>query len=923
MADTIPAIAFNNQLAYDVIVYDSFNNDDDGSGSATGTGGQPSGQTYFDTLTQLGKVPAGATVSLQPIHDSSVFIVESVSDNKPIKRLTALSFNDVTALSILQADEAAMTQTFQFVNFFINNPNDPTSVAFNKVINGTSDDLAGDIDTFFAAQPAYNKCCFEDYMMALAYTALHPPTPDPAQPPGTSSLKTVSTLMGSKWPSSLSDIFVAKFSCTSKDKNLILTFEVDISTLPFASVQIASNVLTVLSGTKVVKAQILFNYAIGLNIFGTRLSILMDALTIPLGDNKTLSIKKPEISIDINPLFKFVVFTMKATFPFNINGKSFDAIASFVIDNEEAAIGVDIQGDKSSLPAPPGLKGLHFDEFGVGMGLFFEPPGFALGVQGKFHIGDPLELALADAALAQAQQNLNQAGPLQMSDPAAYQQADMAYQAAADRDAQVRAVYYTPNITDDTFALVCEFVEEAILPKYIAFYVPKLSLVEVIALFTNVEPVLALPINFTDLSFHWSDGLMDAVVLPDGTLSNGGYGFSAWVDMLSFNFYGEVNVDINSGITANMELSPISWGNLFKLTGDGKGYSLKMDANGNPIKNNFVPATQAEKNAVQNATSKQIVAAGGPALIINTLTQPILHLNAKVSLFEVIDYGIEADINSDGIKFELDYGGVLTEKMSCTLADFHNFYGDFKFGINRSITLPTIAGVSLGSIHVEALADAHLSITSSLYAIVFKIGGSFDFEGKTRQFGDFNASVRIQKITDVIEAVITNLADDASQVFDDVVQNADVWLDKAKRGLITGYNTVSEVLKSGFNKSADEVASLMKGAGYAADEVASEIKSTFNLSVDAVESAMKAAGYAANEVIDALKNVFSINDIASALKNVYGLSVNDINSFLQSAGYTADQVKTAFESLGGDFASFAKDAWDKITNPDTWNPSKW
>ena len=38
-----------------------------------------------------------------------------------------------------------MTQTFQFVSFFLNNPTDPIAIAFNKVLNGTTDDLATDI----------------------------------------------------------------------------------------------------------------------------------------------------------------------------------------------------------------------------------------------------------------------------------------------------------------------------------------------------------------------------------------------------------------------------------------------------------------------------------------------------------------------------------------------------------------------------------------------------------------------------------------------------------------------------------------------------------------------------------------------------------------------------------------------------------
>lgn len=930
MADAIPTIAFSNQLAYDVIVYDSFDNDDDSSGSGTATNGKPSAQAYFATLTRLGTVPAGATVSLQPIHDSSAFVVESASDSKPVKRMVAFSFDDVTALSIVKDDETAMTQTFGFVNFFLNNPNDPVSVAFNKVINATTDDLAGDIDAFFAGQPAYNKCGFEDYMMALAYTALHPPVPNPAQPPGTSSLKTISALMGSKWPDSLPDIYVTKFTCTTKDSNLILTVEIDISMLPFETDQIAKNVNSMYFNKKV-KAQLRFNYAVGINIFGTRLTILLDTMKIPTSPSNTFAITKPSITVDIMPVFKFVVLTVRGIIPFNLFGKPFDANISMVIHNEEAEIGVVIEGDHSSLPAPPLMKGVHFDEFGVGMGVFFEPPGFALGLQGKLHIGElanpdaAKKLADADAAVAKAKKELDQYGdPPKLADIANYTNAKIAYQQALVIQTQAKAA--APNsvdITDDTFALVCKLDGDVPEPVYASFYVPKMDINQVVEIFTNASPNLNVPVTFTDLSFRWAENPMEPYILPDGTLSEMGYGFSAAVTVFSFGFFGDIEIDMNNGLTAHVEASPLHWGNIFSLSGDGKGVTIKVDAAGNPIKNNQIRDKKVLQDALKTATDKQLVNPGGPVLIINTLTSPILHVNARVSLFEISNYGINADINGDGILFQLDFGGILTEHMTCRLSDFHNFYGEFKFGIDRALTLPTIGGVHLGFIRLQATVGAHLSVKTSLSDIILSVGGSFDFAGLNRQFGDFNADIHIQKLTDLIEAVFGYIEQNAKQIFGDLLNDAERWAGEAKSTFIAGCDAVSVVLKNAYGKSAAEVASIMKGVGYAAEQVASEIKDTFNLGVHDVEAAMKAAGYVAGEVISALKNVFNIGEIASALKNVYGLSVNDINSFLQSAGYTADQVKGAFEALGGDFANFAKETWDKITNPDTWNPSKW
>jgi Holliday junction resolvasome RuvABC DNA-binding subunit len=845
---SISPISFENQLGYDILIFDSFDNSDDDTDTD---------QTYFATLTQLGRIPARSTGSVNPIHSSSTFVVESATDNKPLSRDIKLVFSKTTSFTVSQADEDAMTATFRFINFFLNSPKDPVSVAFNAVLNSTNGDLSDNVDTFFSGQAAYSQCTFEDYMMAMAYTAQHPTQANPSQPAGTSSLKTVSTLMGSPWPSSLADIFVTSFSCVTKNKTLTLTFEVDISTLPFESIDIASNVLTMLNSTKMVKAQLLFNYAIGLNILGTRLSILLDKLVIPVGNDQSLTLTQPSVSIDINPLFKFVVFTAKGTIPFSIDGKNFDVIASFAVDNDEAAIGVVIQGDNTSLPAPPGIKGLHFDSFGVGMGLFFKPPGFAVGLQGQFHIGEPSGGNVV-------------------------------------------------TLNDENFALVCEYVTDLIKPKYISFYVPKLSINEVVELFTDANPALNIPINFSDLSFHWSDSLMDSVVLPDGTLSAGGYGFSAVAEIFSFGFYGEANLDLNNGLTANVEVSPLNWKNFFKLSGDGKGFSMKYDSQGNPIRNNFIATTQAEKDAVANATAKQLVDPGGPCLIINTLSMPILHLNASVSLLDLVNYAVTADINATGIQFELDYGVILTQKMSCTLADFHNFSGQFGYYIDKSIPLPVIDGVNLGSIPLKADAALHLSIQTSTTDVVIGAGGTFDFEGYHFTIGDFSVDISISKISDLTEAIIDWIIKEAKSVFSVLIDTAEHWAAAAGKGIVQGYDSVGKVMKNVFNKTEQETATILKAAGYDINAVGRALYEGYNAASQELAAAMKAAGYDATAIGGVIKTIwncsiddvswalheagFGAEEVGNAIKNAFNASSQDVTNTLKKWGYTADEI---------------------------------
>ncbi|EWY80025.1 hypothetical protein FOYG_16823 [Fusarium oxysporum NRRL 32931] len=149
------------------------------------------------------------------------------------------------------------------------------------------------------------------------------------------------------------------------------------------------------------------------------------------------------------------------------------------------------------------MKGVHFDSFGVRIGIIFEPPGAAIGLSGQLHIGD------------------------------------------AGSSAQV-------VLDDDKFVVVCELVEEVPNPLYISVYVPQMHLAGVLTVFTDAPSPFDVPVTFTDLSFLWSENPMESVALPDGLLSNMGYGFSAAANILGFSFYGGLEINLNNGLTADL-----------------------------------------------------------------------------------------------------------------------------------------------------------------------------------------------------------------------------------------------------------------------------------------------------------------------------------------------------------------------------------
>ncbi|KAG5812118.1 hypothetical protein H9Q74_004404 [Fusarium xylarioides] len=855
---TAPKISFANHLHVSVTVYDSFSDQDK--------------TNYFGTLTSIANVPPKTTASLQLKHPTSVLIVSDAKSNSPLARLIYLQDMSTGPFAVGEADVKAMAQTMAFITFITNNKNDPLTQAFNAIWKDTSKPQVTPVNKFFAQHEQYKSCTFATYMMGIAYTAEQPESKGKPMDQALYSLSTLATLLGATWPEFLPDIVVTKFTCNTDNDRLALQAGIDLKKLPAQSDE-ALQFFGSLFNVQHLQVSVMFNYAVGLNIFGTRLSIGLDAMHVPFGGVGTLNINKPTATIDINPLFKFVVFTVTGDMPFDIFDNKFEADLSMTIDNIEAAFGVVIKGDKGPLPAPPVMKGVHFDSFGVGIGIIFEPPSAAIGFSGQLHIGDA---------------GNNTIVPLD----------------------------------DDSFVVVCQLIEEVPNPLYISFYVPKMHLTDVYTVFTNAQCPVDVPVLFSDLSFQWSENPMEPVVLPDGSLSNMGYGFSAAADIFGFDFYGDVELDLTNGVTADIEMSPLSLGNVFSIKGDGTGVTLKVDASGNPIKNNQIITKAAQKQALQNATTKQMVPPGGAVLKIQTLASPFLHLNGAINLFEVENWHLDADITSGGIKFDVGFGGILTSNMSCTLSDFHNLAASFQYGLNDTISLPSIGGMSLGSMPLQALVGAHFALNTSSSDIVLSVGGSFDFEGLTRNFGDFTADVNISSVSDLLKAILNNIESNASQIFGDLLNQAGAWANKVQQNVITGVENVASVLQNAFNQDANQAATTMKEAGFAANTIASGLQTAYGLSANAVAQAMQQAGFAAQEVASALQSVFG-NDaqmIASAVQTAYGWSADQINDLLGQIGFSADQIGQAFQQLGGEFEDFGNKILHGL-DPSNWpNP---
>lgn len=777
-----PTIMLKNDLTIPVVVYDAFQPDPHASSTA---------ETFFGTLTRLATVLPGSSQQIAPIHTPiSTYLVYD-QQGGPIARGVTLGMAPVT-FTVDQTDVDRIAATGRFLDFLTANSGNSVATNFNQLLS--ANDAALKVNKFFQndAPADYRSCTFVSYMMVLASRASSGGRPEYA----VYSLSRLCNSLGGTWPPGFPDIDVTNFTCRDENGTLILGGDTYLRDLVFAPD--ATQFIRPMLPSGLVRTELDFHYAVDAGIFGTRITFFPGSLQVVNG----LRLNNPTVSLDISPLFAFAVFTAKATIPFSLFGKSFNANVSMVIDNAEAEVGVVLDGDHSSLLTPPIMKGVHFDEFGVGMGVFFEPPSYVLGVEGKFHIGDGGNIVQFD---------------------------------------------------DDTFVVVCRMDGDVPDPQYIAFNVPSLSLGDLIAIFTNRSIDLGIPIKAKDLAFYWNENPMEPVALPDGSLSEAGYGFRGYLDFFGLSFYADMKLDLN-GVSGRAMMAPWMVGPL-RLSGDSPGVAIKVDANGNPIQNNQIATDKKTRDAIAGARSALLVERGGPWLSIDTGGSPYVGIDFAVSLFDVVNQSVKASIDSSGIHFELDYGSAISGTMVCVLSD-SGFRSDFSFGIDEHVSGPSIAGYSLGSIHLQATCGVTIEVSDSKSS--FQAG--FDFEGASVSLGwiDLPGVGRISDLLSQIkDAVVDYVEQQAMDIFG--LGDAKKLLALVMKGVIDDLAKnvpyVGQLLKFAYNLLPGDAAGLLKGAGFAVNDVASTLSTVYNCVPDDVRNILGNVGFPADQISGAISSV--------------------------------------------------------------------
>ena len=670
-------ITITNQLAEAFTVYDSYQATD-------------ANDNYYGTLTALSALAAKGNVSIPPPHPVSTLIIFD-DKQKPLARLAAgLSHYRFT---ISETDVQTMAQADAFVAYVGSNP-DSTEA---KTIHGLK--AAADIDAFFKRQPSYKLVTTPTYMLALTYRAQNPAPAGTKPEDVTYSLsKLITWLSGVPCPAEMPDITISRFFY--QDNNGVLQFggTVDvIGGLPFDPL-VSGIIAQLLALTGPVNVRVSFDTEIGLNLAGTQVMFAMKEVDVPVGGGGTLRIVKPTVTVTINPLFKFVIFEVQADFPITVFGQEIDTHLSMVVDNVEIEVGLDVTTPGMSLQAPPPIIGVHLDSFGLGMGLIFEPPGYALGVQGSFHIGEGANVVSLD---------------------------------------------------DDTFVVVLDIEEEIPVPMYLSFCVPKLDIGTVLTVLTDLTITVPIPIEFEDLSFTWNANPMEPVALPDGTFSKGGYGFSAYMDIFGLRAYADAEISLN-GVTIDAVMAPVNLAGIFKLTGQGAAVSMKFDAQGNPIRANFIPKTAAERAAIGKAVSREIVSAGGPIVHVSTATSPYVLIDAQFDFLGLSRDSFHLEVTDQGYVF--DIVGTL---LPVVTFDVHgHFDSTSNFGAGGAITVGFVnetidLGLSSGPFTLDTYAKGSLDVSYDGEAVKATFGFSFVFQGQSLEVAVFELDVDTGPLGDI------------------------------------------------------------------------------------------------------------------------------------------------------------------------------
>ena len=449
---------------------------------------------------------------------------------------------------------------------------------------------------------------------------------------------------------------------------------------------------------------------------GFILSALLDgSISLPAGKQSNFKMTNCGVELIFNEEISFEAF---GTMTLKVDDDLLIVTPRIMLNETELEGSCTVDTRQLNLCHKLGLKGLHLDSAGIELGCVFEPPGMNIGIQGKAHIGE------------------NAAG------------------------------------TDD-FTFVLEVVPGPIPipdPLYLSFYIDELSLDELACIYTGKEGNSGLDkvnfIGFSKLSFYWSE---EVVLLPDGTASQPGIGFSGNVQIANFAAHADMKIDADTGLKGDAQIAPIHLPHILSITGNGKGLP---PADTNPTTVDASKLKAMNSSPAYTKVPKNIkIPSGGPVFHLDTTDGLLLDASINIKLFDLASETLQATVNERCMKFKLDCDVASLSELSLhgRLYDATKFssFGDFRCGIKTSFSIKKVP-IKIdtyfdGCIAIDIqphIGDVHVSISGKFgFEGVHYTISSFDIDPNNFSFENIPAIV-VSKIESMAESLFANYIED-------------------------------------------------------------------------------------------------------------------------------------------------------------------
>jgi hypothetical protein len=561
--------------------------------------------------------------------------------------------------------------------------------------------------------------------------------------------------------------------------------------------------------------------------------------------------------------------TMAGSLMLSLQDNSFVAKGGLSFDKEEMVGQFSIEAQDGDLLTVPAAQGVHFDSIGVEVGVVYEPPGLEFGLQGSFHIG-----------------------PMPSQDKS----------------------------KDDKFAFVLEMIEEVPNPRFFSFSMDLLSLNEALLAVTD-DPSVKLPspfdtISARDVSFYWSE---DSLVLPDGTLTQPGVGFSGSFDLIGFHFHADLKAG-PTGFSGNLMYDPIHLSSVVSITGNSKGLhknQMKDTKTGEWIDvSNQQIVSGKSKSETRVVT---VVKPGGPVVHASTSSSPYFYANWKVSLFGVISEEVDIIIDNSKAEFHVKMAieHLLHAGFDCTLTkEGFAAKADIDVGLDEKIGPIEIAGIDFGSLHVVAKFDVAFALSVMGDAFKCTMSASFDFEGIVFHISEFHLTVPFDSIEDLPEILTKELIANMDTIFVELFENIG-------KLLLKGVEEVGKLVAKGAEEVAElaeeagkEVAKVAEEAAHAVEKLAGDIGEDLEKAATALadfeEETVKEVAKVAEEAVEEVEKIGKeaekvISEAAAEVAKVGVAVEHEVEEIGKEIGHVGEEVGKEVVQIAQVAAKFAED----------------